>query len=302
MNSLVQVHATALRLRVRNSIQFALILLLISTFSLGCRGSPGSRGFTSSGRNPSGLSVKFVTFQGLQSSGWLLDAEKKLYTNNRQITLTGTCTGVGTFRAFQDSQQIGPNISCTAAGTYNWTFTAPTDGSYTLDFKTPDNTKIISQTFVVDTVPPASPIILTNGGANITLEVNGNLLLEGTSSADSVNVTVISALGIINYTPSQHQFNYSQTLAWGSESVLRFVATDFAGNVSSPTQITVNYLTALTLSIFSQDAGLGSLTKVGAEGIVTLDAVGMSPLAVGPVTSQEGTTKLYTGVTAMHSN
>ncbi|MBI4556403.1 MAG: PKD domain-containing protein [Candidatus Hydrogenedentes bacterium] len=86
-------------------------------------------------------------------------------------------------------------------------------------------------------VPPASPVITTNGGNNFTSNQSA-VNLQGTCASDTAQILVNGASTGVTYTPESTAWSYSGSLGVGA-NVFSVVAVDDAGNASSADSITV---------------------------------------------------------------
>jgi len=159
-------------------------------------------------------------------------------TNDNTPTYTGTAEAGSTVTVIVDGVVVGTTVA-SASGT--WSFTPPTalaDGSHTVRATATDaagNTSAQSNTntFTVDTTPPAAPVVLTPANGSTT---NDNTpTYSGTAEAGStvtvivdgvvVGTTVANASGSWSFTPGA-------ALADGPHTV-KATATDAVGNTSA---------------------------------------------------------------------
>src|SRR5690606_12969835 len=94
----------------------------------------------------------------------------------------------------------------------------------------------------VDTIPPATPVITTNGGADFD-SPSANLVLRGTTE---FGVTTLLVNGDpIAYTPNSSAWSVPINLiALGSPAHFSVAAVDAAGNMSGTAEITISYVPA----------------------------------------------------------
>ena len=157
------------------------------------------------------------------------------YTNNTEPPITGTAQANSTVTVYIDGVDVG---TTTASGTGAWSYTPTTplsNATHTVKATATDaygNTSAASNTnsFTVDTVPPAAPVV--GAPANGSTTNSDEPTITGTAEADStvtvyidgvaVGTTTANASGVWSYTPTS-------PLANGAHTV-KATATDLAGN------------------------------------------------------------------------
>ncbi|HLL00560.1 MAG TPA: Ig-like domain-containing protein, partial [Myxococcaceae bacterium] len=163
-------------------------------------------------------------------------ANNSTITNNRP-TYTGTAEANTTVTVIVDGAPVG-TTTANAAGT--WSLVQPTalaDGQHTVRATSTDaagNTSPSSNTnaFIIDTTPPAAPVVLTPANGSTT--TNNTPTYTGTAEPGST-VTVFvdgTSIGTVTATPGgTWSLAQPAALAEGPHTV-RATATDAAGNTS----------------------------------------------------------------------
>ncbi|SEK36959.1 Ig-like domain (group 3) [Stigmatella aurantiaca] len=160
-------------------------------------------------------------------------------TQDTTPTYSGTAEANSTVTVIVDGTAVG-TTTANASGAWSFTPTAPlTDGSHTVSATATDSVGNVSpesntHTFIVDTTPPAAPVVTTPANGSTTGD--NTPTYSGTAEAGStvtvivdgtpVGTTTANASGAWSFTPTA-------PLLDGSHSV-RATATDTAGNVSAP--------------------------------------------------------------------
>ncbi|MFL5347471.1 MAG: adventurous gliding motility protein AgmC [Hyalangium sp.] len=159
-------------------------------------------------------------------------------TNNPKPAYTGIAEANSTVTVYVDNAAMGNTM---ADGSGNWSFTQPTplaEGSHSVKATAIDTVGNVSgfsntNTFTVDTTPPAAPVVSTP--ANGSRTNNTKPVYTGTAEANS-SVTVYVDNVLVGTTMADASGNWSFTqptaLSEGSHSV-KATAKDAAGNVSA---------------------------------------------------------------------
>jgi uncharacterized protein (TIGR03382 family) len=238
-------------------------------------------------------------------------------TSDNTPAYSGTAEADSTVTIFVDGVSVGTTVA-DAAG--NWTFTPATalaDGSHSVKVTATDTTGNTSpdsntNTFIVDTTPPAAPVVLTPADGAVT---NDNTpAYSGTAEAGSTVTVIVDGVSV-GTTTANAAGNWTLTpaasLADGQHTV-RATATDAAGNTgpnSSTNTFTVDTtapaapvvltpadgtVTSDSTPTYSGTAEAGSTVTVIVDGIsvgtATADGAGAwsftpaAPLADGPHT------------------
>ncbi|WP_224243423.1 adventurous gliding motility protein AgmC [Hyalangium gracile] len=161
-------------------------------------------------------------------------------TSDTTPTYTGTAEAGSTVTVFVDGNPVG-TTTANASGNWSFTPTAPlAEGGHTVSARATDaagNTSSNSNTnsFIVDTTPPAAPVVLTPANGSITS--NNMPTYTGTAEPGST-VTVIVNGNPVGTTTADGAGNWSYTqptaLADGPHTV-RARATDAAAPTPTPT-------------------------------------------------------------------
>jgi len=158
-------------------------------------------------------------------------------TNDNTPTYSGTAEGGSTVTIFVNGASVG-TTTATAGG--NWSFTPATvlaDGTYTVRATATDlagNTSPNSNTntFTVDTVAPAAPVVLTPADGTVTSD--NTPTYSGTAEGGSTVVVIVDGTPVGTATADASgawSFTPIVALADGPHTV-RATATDAAGNTS----------------------------------------------------------------------
>ena len=158
-------------------------------------------------------------------------------TNDNTPTYTGTAEPNSSVKVIVDGATVA-TVMADASG--NWSFipTTPlTDGSHTVRATATDaagNTSVSSatNTFIVDTTPPAAPVVLTPANGSITSD--NTPTYSGTAEANSLGAVIVDGATVVTVTADvsgNWSFIADDALADGSHTV-RATATDAAGNTS----------------------------------------------------------------------
>ena len=244
---------------------------------------------------------EILTIQAKPRAQWATDASGKVFTNNRKVEVGGSCfRGVAKIYGYIDGVLVSDTAPCGSTGKYIWTHTFPSDGSFAITLSPAlNNGTILSQqaieTIIVDTMPPAAPVITTNGGVAFVSSVP-NVLIEGLVSSEVVKLEASNQNAVLSFFDSLDSFQYLIVLATSETRTLSFFAYDLAGNKSLPAQITISFLAnaKLAISTFSGANVVGS--GVGNSGIAVMPMVSMGSYMTDP-SSQTGTSgmrKIFT--------
>ncbi|TLM93928.1 Ig-like domain-containing protein [Hymenobacter jeollabukensis] len=217
-------------------------------------------------------------------------------TNDNTPTYTGTALANSTVTVYVDGSALSPTTTANASG--NWSLTQPTalsQGSHTVFARAAIGSSAQSansntNTFVVDTTPPAAPVVTTPANGSLT---NDNTpTYTGTAEASST-VTVIIDGSSIGTTTANASGNWSLTqptaLSEGSHTV-RATATDAAGNVSpsSNTNTFIIDITRPTVAISSSAGASGSTTTTTPIPFTVTFSENVSGFVAGDVTVTNG--------------
>ena len=158
-------------------------------------------------------------------------------TNNNKPAITGTAEANSTVTVYLNGSAVG---TTTANGSGAWTFTpttALTDGTYAAKVTATDAAGNVSvdsntNTFRVDTVPPAAPVVVTPANGSVTN--NNKPAITGTAEANStvtvylngsaVGTTTANGSGAWTFTPA--------TALTDGTYAAKATSTDAAGNIS----------------------------------------------------------------------
>ncbi len=157
--------------------------------------------------------------------------------NNNQPVVTGTAEANSTVTVFVDGTSVG---TTTADASGNWSFTvgsALSDGSHTAKARSSDaagNTSVDSNTntFTIDTTPPAAPVVITP--ANGVATGNTKPVVSGTAEANSTITVFVDGTSVGTTTADgsgNWSFTVSSALSEGSHTT-KARATDAASNTS----------------------------------------------------------------------
>ncbi|MDP2269917.1 MAG: Ig-like domain-containing protein [Archangium sp.] len=230
-------------------------------------------------------------------------------TNNTQPPVTGTAEANSTVTVFLDGVSVG-TTTATAGGTFSFTPpTALTQGSHTVRVTARDaagNTSPNSNTntFTVDTTPPAAPVVTAPSNGSAT--TNTRPAITGTAEANST-VTVSIDGAVVGTTTATAGGGWTFTpptaLADGSHTV-NATATDVAGNtgpVSNTNTFTVD-TTAPAAPVVSAPAD-GSATNTNRPAITGTAEAGstvtifIDGVSAGTTTATAGGTFSFTPTT-----
>ncbi len=140
------------------------------------------------------------------------------------------------------------------------TYPAAGSGSYYLHIKSLNAELVSGGTlnygpFNYDELPPAAPVITTNGGISYSTNIAA-LTLAGTCASDTAQIEVGGATTGVSCTAGQTSWTYTAVLSEGSNP-LSVTAVDAVGNTSTPDTITITLDTALPASpVITTNGGL----------------------------------------------
>ncbi|MEZ3500634.1 Ig-like domain-containing protein [Pantoea sp. KPR_PJ] len=249
-------------------------------------------------------------------------------TNDSTPVLSGSAEAGSLVTVYDGSVVLG---SVTAGAEGNWSFTSPTleQGPHSLNVRVSDaagNSSVPSGTVtvVVDTVAPVAPTLSAsnNNGATATPVLNNGITndstpaLSGTAEAGS-RITISDGTSVLGSVTagSNGQWSFiSPTLADG-EHTLSVVATDAAGNSSTPSTLTLTVATAAPAPVadlvVTDNVGTvqGALTSgavtddttptlSGTTGAGNIITVYDGTTLLGTVTATDGTWSFTTGALA----
>jgi hypothetical protein len=274
-----------------------LALLLVAL--TGCFGSSKGMAPTTGGA----YTLKLTAFQERTEGGWPKDSRDQVYTNNRTLKFTGNCSGFSNSKAFINSVEVNQTFPCPQSGQYEWILNLTQDGEYSVEFKSLDSTGSagefmpkLSLKVVLDTVPPASPTIST---PNVTpyASVQNSIVIAGGASLDTIQLLTSDASGVLRFSASSGNFDYTVTLNWGETKTYSITAVDLAGNQSSSRSVEINFHSGSSLALF-ETSGTGLSSGIqGTSNARILSNVSTSALqtAANSYLSSEGTTSLFSG-------
>lgn len=249
-----------------------------------------------------GQPIVITTFQGAAETSWVKDGSGTIYTTSRTVTFSGTCVRlVQSIIVKVDGTANGSPKSCTD-GAFTWAYTFGADATHTVSFVPvlvvdgqESTVATVTKNMTIDTVAPAAPVITTNGGANMVI-TTPNVTINGTTSADTYNVTIADA-GTLTFSQVGQTFQLDTTLLSGQSKTLSFYALDFAGNVSTADSIQVYYEPSILMSV-SESSGSG-LEAPATDNNLVLVSVTVSPFltATPIIVSTPDNHKHFSGVT-----
>ncbi|WP_224366229.1 adventurous gliding motility protein AgmC [Hyalangium versicolor] len=172
-------------------------------------------------------------------------------TSDNTPTYSGTAEANSTVTVFVDGTSVG---TATADASGNWSHTPATplaDGSHMVKAQATDVAGNIgvdsnTNTLMVDTVPPAAPVVTTPANGSTS---NDNMpTYTGTAEPNSTVTVILDevAVGITTASPSGNWIFTSTTLLTNGSHTVRVFATDVAGN--SGTSSNANTFTVGTIS------------------------------------------------------
>jgi Concanavalin A-like lectin/glucanases superfamily/Bacterial Ig-like domain/N-terminal domain of BNR-repeat neuraminidase/Secretion system C-terminal sorting domain len=216
-------------------------------------------------------------------------------TNDNTPTYGGTAQASSTVTVIVDGNSIGTS---TANASGNWSLTQPTalsEGSHTVRATasisgSAQSASSNTNTFVVDTTPPAAPVVVVPANGSSTSNLTP--AYTGTAEANST-VTVIVDGNSIGTSTANASGNWSLTqptaLSQGSHTV-RATATDAAGNVSpsSNTNTFIVDTTRPTVAISSSAGASGSTTTTSPIPFTVTFSENVSGFVAGDVTVTNG--------------
>ena len=184
---------------------------------------------------------------GLSTFSWSIDAQAT-DTTKPVITLLGAA------EVFIEYASTYYDAGATATDDTDGTLTGSivTDnpvntfvlGDYTVTYNVADSSgndadEVTRIVHVVDTVPPAAPLILSHGGEDFSTGVTP-YLLEGTCSGDVVEIRV-NGIAITGFTPGSGAWTASLDLSTKTLATFAVTAVDGNGLESIATSIDINY-------------------------------------------------------------
>ncbi len=245
--------------------------------------------------------LKIKTFQGQTPEQWATDSNKNIYTATNKFSYTGRCSrGVASVNIYVGAAETG-TVKCGVTGAFSWTGTdAEVDGQYSVRL-TPvsgDGVEFTgndwTHTVVVDTQPPAAPVITSPTSAVVT---SGAILIQGTVSSTSTNKIISNdSSGIITY--SYPGFTAAYTMTPGETKTFTFQAQTLSGLTSPGVSIKICYLASATLATFDTTGAAISSPLADSNGSThTFSSITSSPylMATEPKSATDGH-KLLTGV------
>ena len=247
------------------------------------------------------LNPPIITTNGGKGSG------VSYSTNNPALLLEGVCeTGAHSILVNDSAQGV-----TYTAGQTTWSYTGTLAEGKNLFSVTainadanaslPDRIEI-----TLDTAPPATPVITTNGGADFDT-AGSTVLLTGTCSTDTLAVLVNGSSTGVTRVPGSTSWSYSASLVAGANS-FDVTAQDTVGNISSPDSIIVTRDNdAPPAPIITTNNGENYTTNLASVSLIgTCDATSALILVNGStsgVTYTAGaTTWLYTGTLILGEN
>ncbi|MCC3158296.1 M12 family metallo-peptidase [Hymenobacter sp. 15J16-1T3B] len=219
------------------------------------------------GATSAAASTVFSTTQPATAAPVLLNPANGSLTNNTRPPYTGTATPGSTVTVYIGASSVG---SATTDASGNWTMTSVTllaDGVYTASATAQASGGAVSpasnsNTFTVDTTPPAAPVVVVPANGSQT---SNNRPLYGGSGEAGATVTVFvdgTPIGTTTAVPGgTWGLSHPTALADGSHTV-KVRATDAAGNTSvdSNTNTFAVDTTAPTATLSSSAGASGAST------------------------------------------
>ncbi|MFC1517510.1 Ig-like domain-containing protein, partial [Candidatus Margulisiibacteriota bacterium] len=162
--------------------------------------------------------------------------------NSTSYTVTGTAETGTTVKVYLGGTLKGSDT--VAGGTFSVNITGLAQGSNIINATATDNLGNISatasSTIFVDSTPPATPIITTNGGADFTTQ-NPSVTIEGICSADTQTILVNSSFTNVTYTPGNTNWSFLANSMSVGPNTFNVVAVDAYNNYSGTDSINVSY-------------------------------------------------------------
>ncbi len=217
----------------------------------------------------------------------VLTPANSLTINNNRPTYRGTAEAYSTVTVFVGDEEVG---STTANHSGDWTIQQPAalvlaDGDHWVRARAMDIAGNLgdtssTNTFTVDTTPPAAPVMLTPTNSLITN--NNRPIYSGTAEANSTITLFVDEVEVGSPTANPlgaWSFPQPADLLDGSHTV-RVRATDVVGNVSHPFQISLMVdtkppaapeVTAPGATVNTQQPAIGGTAEAGSLVTVWLD-------------------------------
>ncbi|MEN9723431.1 MAG: hypothetical protein RJB38_1417 [Pseudomonadota bacterium] len=289
----------------RGALTAALIIPLF--LASGCRVGGEVRGKASSTASAIQTgSFSISQFQGAPPAQWRLDPDDRVYSKSRNLVFSGTCSAtVSKLQVFQGASALSGPAPCTA-GAFSLSLTTASDDAFSLDIRARDLSDQLtldskSLVVVVDTIPPAAPVLTSHVSPTIALTTE-NEPIEGALATDTVSITA-SDNRSITVNLGTHEFSYTAGLSSGGTKLVQLYAFDFAGNSSAPLSLDLSFnatMKLLALQFGAVHSG-APLASTGASS-GSLESVSLHPWSkpgTAPKVSQSGTAWLTTGITRM---
>ena len=236
------------------------------------------------------ISGPTVSFTVNTASPVITSPSNNALTNNTKPTISGTAGQAGSSVTVTDNgtpisgcEDVQVSVTANAAGTYNWICTprsAMSDGPHVLvpsvkdsegnQGPTGDSVKVN-----VDTTPPAAPTAKSDDGSTITGRAEPGSTITVTSDASGktepgcVDV-LVAADGTFSCTPATKLAAGATVYVWDK---------DGAGNLSSPTQVTVPLTTALA-QVYVQTGGVSASSISLGAGAAAAGGIGLAGVAL----------------------
>ncbi len=221
-------------------------------------------------------------------------------TNDNTPTITGTAEANATVTVSIDGAPAGTTAAAAGGA---WSFTPGTPlstGAHTVSATATDqagNTSPPSNTnsFTVDTTPPAAPVLVTPANGSTT---DATPTFSGTAEPNAT-VTVIVDGAPVGTTPADAGGNWSRVsaaLAIGAHTV-RATATDAAGN-TSPSSNTNNFTVAAIPTVTGLSPDLGATAGGTSVTITGANLTGATAVNFGATPATAFTVNSATSITA----
>ncbi len=161
-------------------------------------------------------------------------------TNVAALTLSGTCSAdTNTFQV-NGSPAVVTRLTST---TWSYSTTLATQGATLFSVRALDLATNVSPadtiTVTLDSIPPAVPVITTNGGNDFSTNV-GALILDGSRTLETDAIWVNGSPTGVSY-PTTTSWRYTKTLTTQGANLFSVTALDQATNESAADTITVTF-------------------------------------------------------------